>query len=492
MDKDSTVKITKNLLRLERGENELLLVNCLNPRPLYIKKGRQYISDFLKSASELGSYNRIINHYPDDVNLLELLLTHEIIIPAGSEKENIPYRKLSETLVLKNRRNTSLYLLLSQSCNMGCVYCLNGIKTYRKEKNLMMSRDVAFQSIDRCLADIRPGGFLEVIFFGGEPMLNWPLAKEIITCCENSLKAKHHERQIKYHFTSNLSIIPDDLNAWAKKYNITFLCDIDGPEPVHNNCRPFKGGRPSYGPIVSNIRRLVDDGLKVSLRATITALNEDYLAQIAGHHRAIGGSSCAFVPVNPVNSDEDILSEEMLPSPDKIIEGLIKVYSDRIWRPEDLYPFNQYWSRFARGSRMAVGCGAPYGNTPVVDINGDVYPCIYLVGIQKFYMGNMMNGTYPDEGLLDWMYDLLHVDRTAECKSCPWRYLCGGGCPVGRLTVLSNSSAGKEVTAYCEQIRCEYTRKLMESVLWDKARETASGILERYSEDETMDTTIHC
>ena len=51
---------------------------------------------------------------------------------------------------------------------------------------------------------------------------------------------------------------------------------------------------------------------------------------------------------------------------------------------------------------------------------------------------------------------------------------------------------GKEVTAYCEQIRCEYTRKLMESVLWDKARETASGILERYSEDETMDNTIHC
>ena len=80
------------------------------------------------------------------------------------------------------------------------------------------------------------------MFFGGEPLSNWPLVKEIILHTED-LKKKHEGKLVKYHVTANLSLLPADLIEWAKKYNVTFLCDVDGPPEIHDRCRPFKNWR---------------------------------------------------------------------------------------------------------------------------------------------------------------------------------------------------------------------------------------------------------
>ncbi len=484
MKNSTRLHVTPHLLTLERGKNELLLANYLDLRPLYIRKGRRYIKNFLEAASRLGTYNKIAGAFPHDIGLLDMFLEYGIIVPHHSSSGlNLP--KHQEEPSLNNKRSISLYLLISQSCNMSCIYCLNGTKTYQRDRALMMGQEVAFKSIDACLDSICPQGYLEVIFFGGEPLLNWPLAKEIILYCENALRQKHPGKQIKYHFTTNLSLVPADLVEWATRYHITFLCDVDGPPEIHNRCRPFKNGSPSYEVIARNIARLTEAGLSVFLRTTITSLNHDRLLEITRHHRAIGGKSSAFVPVNPVNSDEDLLTEKLLPSPDKIINGMMDVYKSRLWKDNQLYPLNQHVGRLVPGCRSVVGCGAPYGNTPVVDANGDVYPCIYLVGIKRYYIGNIMNESYPDKNALRHLYNYLHVDRREDCRKCSWRYICGGACALGRLTVFDNPRASGEVKDYCRRITCEYTKKLLELLLWDKAQEKASSFFEDIRKDET-------
>jgi len=235
-------------------------------------------------------------------------------------------------------------------------------------------------------------------------------------------------------------------------------------------------------------------GLKVALRSTITAGNQDCMPEIAKHHKEIGGTGCAFVPVNPVNSDEDILPELLMPSTAKVVKGLARVYKSKLWETKDLFPFNVYASHVRNGSRTVMGCGAPYGNTPVVDVNGDVYPCIYLVGIKRFYMGNILDDSYPDDNILDWMMDSLHVDNMEECKECEWRYICGGGCPVGKLTVFDNPLASRKAVNYCQSIRCDYTKKVIELLLWDLAGEAAVSVEKNMPDKapEATDTTIHC
>ena len=493
-ERDTDLTITKNLIILEHGKDELLLLNSIKPRPLYIKRGRQYIKHFLESIKEVRTAEKIKKEFPQDNELLKMLLAHGIIIAGnngikGLDKANIAADKKARN----DRKQISLYLLLSQSCNLGCIYCLNGRRTYRKDSNLMMKADIAYKSIERCLDSLSSNGKLEIVFFGGEPLLNWRLGKNIIMHCENNLKKKYFDKEIHYHITSNLTIIPNDLINWAREYNIIFLCDVDGPEDIHNECRPSKNGRLSHACILRNIERLTESGLKVALRSTITSVNQDRMVEIAKHHKEIGGIGSAFVPVNPVNSDEDILPQELIPSANKVIKGLTQVYKSNIWDIKDLFPFNVYASLISGGDKIVMGCGAPYGNTPVVDVNGDVYPCIYLVGIKRFYLGNIVNHNYPDNNILDWMMDFLHVDNIEGCKECGWRYICGGGCPVGKLTVFENPKAKRKTVKYCNSIRCDYTKKIIELLLWDFAKEAALSVKKSPSKiPMEIDATFKC
>jgi len=473
IDPDELLKVPGDLLVLERGPDELLLADNMVARPLYVKEGRQYILKFLEAARELGTCKRIIAAYPHEETLLDVLLDSGIIVSQATDGQNRPLPL--EAAKLAKKRQVSLYLLTSQSCNMNCVYCLNGRTSYQTDKNLKMDRAVAFRSIDRCLDGISEDGRLEVIFFGGEPLLNWPLAKEAILHCEKHLGEKHKGKKRQYHFTSNLSFLPGDLIEWARKYDISFLCDIDGPEEIHNRSRPFRNGGGTYESTVRCLEKMLAAGLKIDLRATITSLNQDRLLEIAELHKALGGNSSGFVPVTPVNSDQSLLPDELLPSIEKIISGMTDVYRSKLWERENLYPFNQYAARFRPGYQTPLGCGAAYGNLPAVAANGDVYPCIYLVGIRKFHLGNIRDAGYPQSERVGQLFDDFHVDRLEGCKRCPWRYLCGGGCPLGRLTVTNNPAATAGAKRYCKEDRCDLTKSVLELLLWEKADETASG-----------------
>ena len=349
---------------LERGRDELLLTNTREHRPLYIKHGRSYIKTFLETVGELASYDSIAKAYPQERSLLDLLLEYRIVLPRRIAGQGAQRGDSSKGAPPGKKTSLSLYLLLSQSCNMKCIYCMYGAGAYHTGMGLKMTREIALKSIDRCFEDIGEGGRLEVIFFGGEPLLNWPLAKEVILHCERRLKEEHRGKTRRYHVASNLTVFPADLIEWATKHDISFLCDIDGPPEIHNLSRPFRDGRGTYEATAGSIRRLRAAGLNVHLRATVTALNQDYLLEIAEHHKAVGGQSSAFCPVFAVNTDGNILPRQLLPSPEKVMQGMTRVFRSKLWEEWQLYPFNMYAPRFGSGSSTVLGCGAPCGTVP--------------------------------------------------------------------------------------------------------------------------------
>ncbi len=491
ISENTGLKVTENLIMLERGTDELLLTNSYQNNPLYVPNGRKYIKKFLKSIEKLQTPKKIKETFPNDYSLLEVLLNYRIVISKDSEKAGHDKAEISSKKISRDiNRGMSLYLLLTQSCNLGCIYCLNGVETYRKEEHLMMKEEVAYKSVEKCLEKIAPDGRLDIVFFGGEPLMNWPLAKKVIVHCEKNIKPKHKDKKIVYGLTTNLAHLPSDLLEWAKKYEINFLCDIDGPPDIHNQLRPFKNGKPSFKSITDNVKRIIDSGMQVNLRSTVTSVNQDHMYEISKLHKDLGGASSAFVPINPVNSDEYIFPEWLLPSPKKIIDGLTKIYKSKIWDTSQLFPFSTYIGKVSPGARMVVGCGAPYGNTPVVDVNGDVYPCIYLVGLKRFFIGNILDDNYPDTEVLDAMMDLLHVDNMEGCRECKWRYLCSGGCPVGKLIVMDNPNASKNVIQYTKKINCNYTKAVLEVLLWEMAEDAATSAREGATKKEVSDHHI--
>ena len=464
-------RVTDHLIRLDRGSDELLLANAYSLSPLYVRKGGGYIASLV---GYLGQRTRtreeILTDYPGDEALVDFLLAHDILIPAD-RRETVSPRVVLPDAKDRKTDGMSAYFLLTQSCSFSCIYCLNGRETYRKNDNLTMPKEVAFRALDTFAARIRDDGRLEVVLFGGEPLLNWGLAKEIILYCEKTVKPRHPLLRVHYHATTNLGMLPRDFVQWAREYRISVLCDVDGTRETHDAHRPFRDGRPSFDKICSHVEQLHAAGIPVSLRTTVTGKNEMQILETARLHKRMGGAGSAFVPVNIVNSDGEILPDALIPSVDRLCASVQELYDCNEWELSRLFPFSSYTGNIAPGHRCVVGCGAPYGNTPVVDVNGDVYPCIYLVGMPAYRIGNIMEGTYPQTGVLQEMGDELHVDRRADCKGCNWRYLCGGGCPVQRLIVKGREEKlTPRARAYCENLTCDYTRKILTILLWDAAQ----------------------
>lgn len=462
----------KNLIALERGVDELLLANSFHLRPLYVQRGRERLKQILAAAAQGGTLAQLQAAFPDDAPLLRVLLDYHLLPGAFLPGDDAP-----RIVRPPSKNSITLYLLLGESCNLACIYCLNGPKTYRKDNRAAMSAAVARRSVELCLEGLAPGGTVAVAFFGGEPLLHWPLVKEVIRQCQGELQPTHPDKRIEYHLTSNLTLLPGDLVEWVTRHDITIVCGIDGPPEIHDRCRAYPGGVPSHARSAATIQRLVQAGARITLRATITSANQDSLAEVADHHRRLGALSSLFVPVRPINSDQEFFPEKILPDPDKVIAAALELGRKGLPGKTNLFPFNDFSADIHPGVRHVVACAAPYGKNFVVRANGDVYPCIYLVGQESYRLGNVSGAL--DHRPLDAMLQTLHVDHREDCRECAWRYACGGGCPVMNLASLRGAEKRPGVVRYSRRITCDLSQAILAQSLWGLADQIAGALPRR-------------
>lgn len=456
----------QDLILLERGPDELLAVDSFHLRPLYVRRGRERIRQVLAEAERGLPVEALKVRFPADGPLVDLLAAHGLLDgtrPRGEVEAAGPTPS-------GRKGRITLYLLVTEACNLRCTYCLNGAETYDRRGPGSLSAGVAVRAVETCLAELAPGGRLEVAFFGGEPLLQWPRVKEIIRACEG-LRAANPDRKVVYHLTSNLTAPPPDLAEWVGRHGIRVLCGIDGPPDVQDRCRTYAGGGPSHARSAAAIRELAGAGAEVTLRATVTSLNVDRLEEVAEHHEALGGATSLFVPLRPVNSDGQVVDDRMLPDPAALIASALSLRRRPSGRAR-LFPFNDFSATVRPGARHPVACGAPHGTTYVVRPDGDVYPCIYLVGHPRYRLGNVAGRL--DHAPLARMMAELHVDRREDCAACAWRYACGGGC----LVMVQARALGRSrprIAEYARAITCDFSRALLSAGLWEAADQARAG-----------------
>ena len=447
-------------------------------RPLLVNRGGREVEALLAEVDAVRDVGTLLAERVE-AGLLRTLLSHRIVVDEAQPEPSPRRQAYSET---EQPKGLSLYLLLAQDCNLGCVYCLNGEATYHRSDAPRMSREVALRAVEMCLERLRPGGMLQVVLFGGEPLLNWSLAKTLMEEVETDVLPSHPDRSVHFHLTSNLAETPPDLLTRIERHKMTVLCDVDGPPEVHDATRPFRDGRGSCARISANVRRLADAGIPVALRATITSRNVDRMLDIALYHREIGGSSTAMVAVNAVNSDEQVLGPDLLPDPERYAQGLRAVLSECGFPLEKIFPFSLMKGRIRPGARSTIACGAPHGNTPVVGTDGEIYACIYLVGMSAYRIGNVSDTiSFPDRDVVERMREAAHVDSLPGCRTCSYRFVCVGGCPIGHLLVTGKRDVDDYVRAYHREMRCRISQTVVEEILWQVAERASAELADDYT-----------
>jgi uncharacterized protein len=319
----------------------------------------------------------------------------------------------------------NIALLVAQECNMSCVYCYGQGGGYGGGG--MMSEETAFRAVDWLMANSKKTERVNISFFGGEPLLNFPLIRKVVEYAKNAAQAKG--KKVTFGITTNATLLTDDIISFMSLEKINPLVSFDGPPEIQNRQRPLRDGSGSYDTVRANIRKLREAYPRLAARA-IAYGDADPLAIEAGM-REVGLTSCSVGASSPVilampkgaTSPEDRAERAigpMIALRRKEGDDLLRAIKDRQVEENGIAGFLQ--TLISRKKRY-FGCGVGKGMAGI-SVSGDIFPCHRFVGQEDAKMGHI-DSDHP-EGLNE--YHRAVVLNLPGCRSCWARYFCGGGC----------------------------------------------------------------
>ena len=352
----------------------------------------------------------------DDVKSLE---------DAGKLFSEDKYEKLAYEY--KNNSNVikALCLHVAHTCNLNCSYCFASQGKYQGDRALM-SFEVGKQAFDFLIANSGTRRNLEVDFFGGEPLMNWDVVKQLVAYARSV--EKQHNKNFRFTLTTNGILIDDEIIDFLNREMSNVVLSLDGRKEVNDHFRRDYLGNGSYDRIVPNFQKLVEkrEGKNYYVRGTFTHNNVDFTNDLF-HMADLGFLELSMEPVVCPPDDPYALTEEDMP---KLFEQYEILAKEMIKRKREGRPFTfyHYMLDLKNGPciyKRITGCGSGTEYMAVTPW-GELFPCHQFVGDPKYSLGNVWDGVKNKE-IQD---EFRHCNAYArpECKDCWARLYCSGGC----------------------------------------------------------------
>ena len=364
----------------------------------------------------------------------------------------------------KNRQTVvkALCLHIAHDCNLACRYCFAGEGEYHGKRELM-SLEVGKKALDFLVANSGNRVNLEVDFFGGEPLMNRQVVKDLVEYAR-SLE-KPHNKKFRFTLTTNGVLLDDDILEFAGREMENIVLSIDGRKEVHDRMRPFRGGQGSYDMILPKFLKTAESRgqTRYYVRGTYTHDNLDFSEDVL-HLADLGFKQISVEPVVAQPTDSYAILEEDIP---KLKEEYDKLATEMLKRDSEGRGFNffHFMIDLEGGPCVAKrlsGCGSGTEYLAVTPW-GDLYPCHQFVGNEKFLMGNVDEGIIRED-IRD-EFKSCNVYAKDKCRKCFAKFYCSGGCAANSYNFHGNIN-----DAY--DIGCELQRKRVECAIMLKAANT--------------------
>lgn len=335
------------------------------------------------------------------------------------------YQGISHDFKNNSRDIKALCLHVAHSCNLNCSYCFAGQGKYQGESALM-SFEVGKRALDFLVENSGSHTNLEVDFFGGEPLLNWEVVKQLVAY-GRSLEERNHKK-FRFTLTTNGVNVDDDVIEFSNREMQNVVMSIDGRAEVHDRFRVDYKGKGSYDDIVPKFLEFAErrKDRDYYVRGTFTHYNPDFVNDIL-HLADLGFDRLSMEPVVCDSSSPSALTEEDLPilfaEYERLAEEMLKRKKEK--RP---FVFYHYMIDLAHGPciyKRIAGCGSGteyFAVTP----QGELYPCHQFVGDDSYLMGDIWNGV--KNKTVEEKFRKCNVYSRSECDDCWARLYCSGGC----------------------------------------------------------------
>ena len=319
----------------------------------------------------------------------------------------------------------ALCLHVAHTCNLNCAYCFASQGKYHGER-AVMSFEVGKQALDFLIANSGTRRNLEVDFFGGEPLMNFQVVKDLVAYARSI--EKEHNKNFRFTLTTNGLLIDDDVIDFANREMSNVVLSLDGRKEIHDRYRVDYAGNGSWERIVPRFQKLVAarGGKNYYMRGTFTHANPDFLKDIQ-QMLDLGFTELSMEPVVCAPGDSSALTEEDFPVVCAQYEQLAELMlrRDREGKP---FTFYHYMLDLSGGPciyKRISGCGSGTEYMAVTPW-GDLYPCHQFVGDEKFRLGNIWDGVTNTERRAE--FAACNVYAHPECRDCWARLYCSGGC----------------------------------------------------------------
>ena len=362
------------------------------------------------------------------------------------------------------KRNTvikALCLHIAHTCNLNCEYCFASQGKYHGDRALM-SFEVGKRAIDFLIENSGSRVNLEVDFFGGEPLMNFDVVKQIVAYARSIEKEKN--KNFRFTLTTNGMLVDDDVIEFANKECHNVVLSLDGRKEVHDHLRKTVSGKGSYDIIVPKFQEFVKKrgNRGYYVRGTYTHNNTDFTNDIF-HMADLGFTELSMEPVVCSPEDPYALTYDDLPVLFEQYEILAKemLKREKEGRPLTFY---HYMIDLTGGPciyKRISGCGSGTEYMAVTPW-GDFYPCHQFVGNEEFLMGNVWDGVKRTD-IRD-EFKCCNVYAKEKCRKCFAKFYCSGGCAAN-----SYHFHGHINDAY--DIGCELQKKRIECAIMIKAAE---------------------
>ena len=349
----------------------------------------------------------------------------------------------------------ALCLHIAHTCNLNCSYCFASQGKYHGQR-AVMSYEVGKRALDFLIENSGTRRNLEVDFFGGEPLMNFQVVKDLVAYARSIEKEKG--KNFRFTLTTNGVLVDDDVIQWANRECSNVVLSLDGRKEIHDRFRVDYAGNGSWEKIVPKFQKFVQarGGKDYYMRGTFTHANPDFLKDIQTM-LDLGFNELSMEPVVCAADDPSALTEDDLPIVMEQYEKLadLMLQRDKEGRP---FTFYHYMIDLTGGPciyKRISGCGSGTEYMAVTPW-GDLYPCHQFVGEERFCLGNIWEGVTNRE--IQNEFACCNVYAHPECRDCWARLYCSGGCAANAY-----HATGSVTGVY--EYGCKLFRKRMECAI---------------------------
>lgn len=421
------------------------------------------VIDKYESRSKEEIILELCDKYPeitaDDIE--EIFQDIEELKKEGKLFSEDKFKDLQIDIKARPTQLKALCLHIAHDCNMCCKYCFAGEGEYSGDRSLM-SFEVGKRALDFLIEQSGSRKNLEVDFFGGEPLLNFDVVKQLVAYARSIEKEKG--KNFRFTLTTNGVLLNDEVMEWANKECYNVVLSLDGRKETNDRMRRTRNDKGTYDLILPKFQKMAKERNQQGyyIRGTYTHYNTDFANDIL-HLADLGFEQLAMEPVVTDPKMDYALQESDIPKLKDQYDLLAKEMCKRN-REGNGFTFFHYMIDLEGGPciyKRISGCGVGTDYMAVTPW-GDLYPCHQFVGDEKFLLGNVFDGVKNTDIVNE--FKLCNVYSREACQDCFAKLYCSGGCSANAY-----HTTGK-ITGTCD-MSCELHRKRVENAIMIKIDE---------------------